>query len=56
MKQEKLMTKKISFKNLITKQENSEIGKKVLTDRLDLKLVNESQLRELQMISLPAVA
>ena len=35
MKQEKLMTKKIQLKNLIMKQENSEIGKKVLTDGLD---------------------
>ena len=32
------MTKKIWFKNLITKLENSEIGKKVLTDGLDLSL------------------
>ena len=35
MKQEKLMTKKIRFKNMIMKQENSEIGKQVLTDGLD---------------------
>ena len=46
MKQEKLMTKKKSdiYRKLITKQENSEIAKKVLTDGLDLYVTDSFEM------------